>query len=636
MDLTDSYWKSIDDGCLQAVRELGDITYKWTGPDAHDDALQSACVDAAVADGANAILIAANSAEGVNASLAKAAEAGCKIVYVDSAATYDCVTALSTDNVAAGRTAGETMKAALQEQGITEGAIGIMGVTVNTASCVARETGFREAFEGTAFTLAETVYMQDDVANIKNAVADGLSQNYVGFFGTNEGTTVGVGEAAKEAGAKTVIVGFDTSDAVLALVSEGVIHATMQQNPSVMGHDGMTIAIRSLDHMMERYILTSALVSAAVLAMVGAFIFRYIGGLTKLLHNVRRVLLKVSEGDLSDNRLTEIKSKDEFGELASGTEKLRNKVGNLLNDIQAGMLQLTEAAEKLSGMLKQNVLAAREMNDSVGQIHGKANSQKTAAQNASSDVETTRSAIDQMLRQLDDVTLLSGNIAGLSQNSRKILDELSDSSKESREAVKEISRQVAVTNESVQQIKSVTDYITNIAEETNLLALNASIEAARAGAAGKGFAVVALEIQKLAEESNHSASKIGENIRSLVEKTDGIVKVMGSIENALQHQEENVDKTKRLFEEMNRDIIQITEKESDMQVNVSSMNRAKDNMSHMISDLSESAVDNANLSKNAAEVTEQMMREIENLENLTMDLSKLANRLDENLHAFLV
>ncbi len=392
-----------------------------------------------------------------------------------------------------------------------------------------------------------------------------------------------------------------------------------------------SIPTDELDHMMERYILTSALVSAAVLAMVGAFIFRYIGGLTKLLHNVRRVLLKVSEGDLSDNRLTEIKSKDEFGELASGTEKLRNKVGNLLNDIQAGMLQLTEAAEKLSGMLKQNVLAAREMNDSVGQIHGKANSQKTAAQNASSDVETTRSAIDQMLRQLDDVTLLSGNIAGLSQNSRKILDELSDSSKESREAVKEISRQVAVTNESVQQIKSVTDYITNIAEETNLLALNASIEAARAGAAGKGFAVVALEIQKLAEESNHSASKIGENIRSLVEKTDGIVKVMGSIENALQHQEENVDKTKRLFEEMNRDITQITEKESDMQVNVSSMNRAKDNMSHMISDLSESAVDNANLSKNAAEVTEQMMREIENLENLTMDLSKLANRLDEKV-----
>lgn len=391
-----------------------------------------------------------------------------------------------------------------------------------------------------------------------------------------------------------------------------------------------------LDHMMERYILTSTLVSAAVLALVVAFIIWYIGGLTKILHDVRRVLLKVSEGDLSDDRLAEIKWKDEFGELASGTEKLRNKIGNLLNDIQAGMLQLTEAAEKLSSLLKQNVLAAREMNDSVGQIHEKANSQKTDAQNAACDVETTRSAIDRILKQLDDVTLLSDNIAGLSQNSRNILDELSGSSKASREAVKEIGMQVSITNESVQQIKSVTDYITNIAEETNLLALNASIEAARAGAAGKGFAVVALEIQKLAEESNNSASKIGDNIRSLVEKTDGIVKVMGTIESALQHQEDYVEKTKQIFDEMNHDIIQITEKESDMQENVSSMNQAKDNMSQIISDLSDSAADNVNLSKNAADVTKQMMREIENLETLTIDLSKLANRLDENLQSFLV
>ncbi len=114
MDLTDSYWKSIDDGCQQAVGELGNVTYKWIGPDAHDDAQQSACIDDAVADGADAILIAANSADGVNGSLKKAEEAGCKIIYVDSAASYDCVTALATDNNVAGRTAAETMKKELQ------------------------------------------------------------------------------------------------------------------------------------------------------------------------------------------------------------------------------------------------------------------------------------------------------------------------------------------------------------------------------------------------------------------------------------------------------------------------------------------------------------------------------------------
>lgn len=247
MDLTDSYWKSIDDGCQQAAGELENVTYKWIGPDAHDDAQQSACIDDAVADGADAILIAANSAEGVNGSLKKAEEAGCKIVYVDSAASYDCVTALATDNNVAGRTAAETMKKELQDRGITKGTIGVMGVTKDTASCVTREEGFREAFEGTDFTLADTVYMEDDAANIKNAVKDGLSKKYVGFFGTNEGTTVSIGEAVKEDRTESVVIGFDTSDAVLSLVSEGIIQATMQQNPTVMGHDGVSIAVQALE-----------------------------------------------------------------------------------------------------------------------------------------------------------------------------------------------------------------------------------------------------------------------------------------------------------------------------------------------------------------------------------------------------
>ncbi|MCM1257844.1 MAG: substrate-binding domain-containing protein [Roseburia sp.] len=247
MDLADSYWQSIDEGCRSAAAELGNITYKWIGPDSHDDALQSACIDQAAAEGADAILIAANSPEGVNDSLEKASNAGCKIVYVDSSATFDCVSSLATDNEAAGATAGESMKKALESKGISSGTIGVMGVTADTASCVAREMGFRSAFEGTDFILSDTIYMQDDVSNVKNAVNLGLSDNYVGFFGTNEGTSVAIGEAVKESGAESTIVGFDTSDAILSLVAEGVVYATMQQNPKTMGHDGLTIAVGALE-----------------------------------------------------------------------------------------------------------------------------------------------------------------------------------------------------------------------------------------------------------------------------------------------------------------------------------------------------------------------------------------------------
>lgn len=397
-----------------------------------------------------------------------------------------------------------------------------------------------------------------------------------------------------------------------------------------------SVSTDEMDAVMQRYILISVLASAAVLLLVVAFIFWYMGGITKILHDVRRVLLKVSEGDLSDERLEDIEvRKDEFGELAAGTEKLRIKVRNLLGDIQEGTDRLTTAAEQLNSMLQQNVRAAREMNGSVGQINGKANSQKTAAMHASEDVDITRNAIDLMLRQMEGINSLSNEMAELSGNSRNILDELSQSSRNSRETVREISRQAAVTNESVQHVKSVTEYITNIAEETNLLALNASIEAARAGDAGKGFAVVAQEIQKLAEESNSSAARIDDNIQSLVQQMDGILGVMGTIEETLGYQEENVEKTKQIFDTINQDIVQITEKEARMQHNVSDMNRARDNMSDIISDLSASAVDNADLSQSAAEVTEQMMCGIESLEELSTDLTDLANKLGKNLQEFL-
>lgn len=274
------------------------------------------------------------------------------------------------------------------------------------------------------------------------------------------------------------------------------------------------------------------------------------------------------------------------------------------------------------------------MSRSVEKINVTANNQKQGTESAESDVEVTRKAIDQMLKEIADISELSDHMAQLSTASKEILDELFHSSRDSQETVKNISEQVTETNDSVQQIRSVTEYIISIADETNLLALNASIEAARAGEAGRGFAVVATQIQKLAEESNSSVSRIEDNIQLLVEKITGIVGVMGTVNEALQKQEQNVNRTKDIFDKIHQDVMEITYRETNMQQSVSGMNQAKDNMSNIIIELSESARNNANLSENAAEMTTQMMHGMEGLEILTVDLTELANRLDRNLKSF--
>ena len=135
MDQMDQYWTNIDAGCKKAAEELGNVEYQWTAPDVKDDAKQIEMINNAVANGANAILLAANGPEAVNDALKEASAAGVQIVYVDSPANFTpSVATFSTDNTAAGKTAGQTMIDQLAAKGITEGKIGVVSVNAATAS----------------------------------------------------------------------------------------------------------------------------------------------------------------------------------------------------------------------------------------------------------------------------------------------------------------------------------------------------------------------------------------------------------------------------------------------------------------------------------------------------------------------
>ncbi len=247
MDQMDQHWVTVDAGARKAVNELGNVDYRWLAPDVKDDAKQIECINNAVAGGADAILLAANGPTAVTSALREATAAGVKIIYVDSAADYPGEQTLATDNEAAGRIAGEEMKKALTSKGITSGKIGIVNVNAATASVVAREKGFREAFKGTKFEILETQYSEGDAARSKDIAANYITQGVVGIFGANEGCTVGTGNAIKEAGGKVIGVGFDKSNTILQLIKEGHLLATMAQNPDVMGYQGIKAAVAVLE-----------------------------------------------------------------------------------------------------------------------------------------------------------------------------------------------------------------------------------------------------------------------------------------------------------------------------------------------------------------------------------------------------
>ena len=240
-----TYWKTLDAGCQKAVNEIGEIDYKWIAPPEHIAKLQGECVDKAVSEGANAILISAISKKDINENLKRADDAGVKIIYVDSAADYEGTATLITDNFAAGKIAGETMLKALSEAGIKSGTIGITGLTASIPNLMLRDKGFREIFKDTNFEIASTIAVDNNPQKFKEDLKK--HPEYIGFFATNQQTTFLIGEHAKENNTKQIIVGFDTADETLSLISDGIIYATMQQNPQLMGYEGIKIAVAALE-----------------------------------------------------------------------------------------------------------------------------------------------------------------------------------------------------------------------------------------------------------------------------------------------------------------------------------------------------------------------------------------------------
>ena len=247
MDSVDQHWVSLKEGAEEEAK-ADDVTVDFTAPDVKDDAKQIECINNAVAGGYDALMVAANSEDAVSGALQEAIDAGMKLVYVDSPANVEAEATFSTDNKAAGKTAGEEMIKALEDKGVKDGSIGIVNINNSTNTAIQREAGFREAFEGTDYELLETQFCEGDAAKAQTIAENYITEGVVGIYGTNEGASTGVGNAIKASGSDEIIgVGFDKSDTLKGLIEDGYLVCTMAQNPDQMGKLGVQACIKALN-----------------------------------------------------------------------------------------------------------------------------------------------------------------------------------------------------------------------------------------------------------------------------------------------------------------------------------------------------------------------------------------------------
>ena len=243
MDQMDEHWISVKAGADDKVAELNadgnNIELVWYAPEVKDNQQQIEKINAAVAENVNYIAIAANDATSCNKALEEAIAAGIKIIYVDATATVPAEAIYATDNYAGGVLAGLYMAQLLEDNGITEGTIGIVDAQAGVQSCQDRYDGFASVFEGSAFELSERQYSDGDNMKAQELATALINNGVVAIYGTNNGAANGSAAACKDAaanGTKIWMVGWDKSDSNLAHVEADEMQGFVAQNPYMMGY----------------------------------------------------------------------------------------------------------------------------------------------------------------------------------------------------------------------------------------------------------------------------------------------------------------------------------------------------------------------------------------------------------------
>jgi methyl-accepting chemotaxis protein len=314
--------------------------------------------------------------------------------------------------------------------------------------------------------------------------------------------------------------------------------------------------------------------------------------------------------------------KDETGLMSRSVVNLRKELVGIVEEIQNKSEELFRASEQLEHDASETAKTVSQVENAVGDIASGATSQAEETQNATENVIDMGNMIEAANQEAEILENNSQQMKSSSNSAMSILTELMEINDKTKNSIQEIYEQTNITNASAQKIKDATTLIASIAEETNLLSLNASIEAARAGEQGRGFAVVAAQIQRLAEQSNESASQIDEITSALIQDSTKAVETMQQVRGIMDEQSDKMLQTDRMFRQVNTGV----ENALDSVVNITGKTENLDNSRGRVVDVVQNL--SAIAQQNAAS-SEETSASVVEVGNIVVDISSNAAHLKE-------
>ncbi|WP_188206870.1 methyl-accepting chemotaxis protein [Alkalibacillus aidingensis] len=380
-------------------------------------------------------------------------------------------------------------------------------------------------------------------------------------------------------------------------------------------------------------IMVTTIIVIAISVLLGLIVMvSIIRSITKPVNKLSTSINKIREGDLTEE--IDVNSRDEIGQLALGMREMQHSLREVIQNVSTASEHLSSQSEELTQSANEVKEGSLQVAATMQEISSGSETQANNSSELSSVIGEFTTKVQEAHENGELIQQNSNDVLTITDEGHQLMNSSNEQMEKIDTVVQDAVQKVQGLDTQAQKISKLISVIQDIAEQTNLLALNAAIEAARAGEHGKGFAVVADEVRKLAEQVSDSVTDITDIVSTIQNESSVVTESLKGGYKEVEQGTQQIKLTGEKFAGINEGITEVVDSIKTITSHLSEMAAGSQQMNSSIQEIAAVSEESAAGIEQTSASTQQTSSSMEEVASSSDNLAKLAEQLNDLVRQF--